>query len=158
MICRYRFNPTNQAQLHDTHGLARTGMAVIGTTENAGSPAHSQGRSQPAEPRGPIVNPQEEAMRIPMIVATAVLLTASAGAASAAPTMDVPYLVSMTVQDPPAPPKGGDVKVDIDLDGDGRTIWYTDPLWIVLGAAAVIVVVALVAAAARGGGGTTVIR
>ena len=100
-------------------------------------------------------------MRIPMIVATAVLLTAGAGAANAAPTLDVPYLVTAAaVQDPaPAQPKGGDVKVDVDLDDDGGTVWYTDPLWIVLGAAAVIVVVALVAAAARGGGGgTTVIR
>ena len=98
-------------------------------------------------------------MRIPMIVATAVLLTASAGAASAAPTLDLPLLVTAsTVQDPPpAPPKGGDVKVDIDLN-EGRTIWYTDPLWIVLGIAAVIVVVALITAASRGGGGTTVIR
>jgi hypothetical protein len=63
------------------------------------------------------------------------------------------------VQDPttPAQPKGGDVKVDVDLDDDG-TVWYTDPLWIVLGVAAVVVVVALVAAASRGGGGTTVIR
>ena len=98
-------------------------------------------------------------MRFPMIVATAVLLTAGAGAANAAPTLDTPFLVSAVsaVQDP-APPKGGDVKVDVDLDTD-RTVWYTDPLWIVLGAAAVIVVVALVAAAARGGGGgTTVIR
>lgn len=99
-------------------------------------------------------------MRIPMIVATAVLLAASARTASAAPTFDLPFLVTAsTVQDPPpAPPKGGDVKVDIDLNDSGRTIWYTDPLWIVLGAAAVIVVVALVAVAARGGGGTTVIR
>ena len=99
-------------------------------------------------------------MRFPMIVATAVLLTAGAGAANAAPTLDTPFLLTAAaVQDPvpPAQPKGGDVKVDIDLD-DGRTVWYTDPLWIVLGAAAVIVVVALVAAAARGGGGTTVIR
>jgi hypothetical protein len=100
-------------------------------------------------------------MRIPMLVATAMLLTAGASAASAAPTLDVPYLVAGAVQDPPPPPaqpKGGDVKVDIDLD-EGRTVWYTDPLWIVLGVAAVIVVVALVAAAARGGGGgTTVIR
>lgn len=99
-------------------------------------------------------------MRIPMIVATAVLLTAGAGAASAIPTVETPYLVTAasTVQDP-APPKGGDVKVDVDLDTDGGTVWYTDPLWIVLGAAAVIVIVALVAAAARGGGGgTTVIR
>ena len=101
-------------------------------------------------------------MRIPMIVATAVLLTAGAGAANAAPTMDTPFLMTVSaVQDPappPAQPKGGDVKVDIDLDDSGRTVWYTDPLWIVLGAAAVIVVVALVAAASRGGGGTTVIR
>ena len=99
-------------------------------------------------------------MRIPMIVATAVLLTAGAGAANAAPTLDTPFLVTASlVQDPaPAAPKGGDVKVDVDLGSD-RTVWYTDPLWIVLGAAAVIVVVALVAAAARGGGGgTTVIR
>ena len=99
-------------------------------------------------------------MRVPMIVATAVLLTAGAGAASAAPTMDLPYLITASaVQDPtpPAQPKGGDVKVDINLD-EGRTVWYTDPLWIVLGAAAVIVVVALVAAAARGGGGTTIVQ
>lgn len=100
-------------------------------------------------------------MRIPMIVATAVLLTAGAGAANAAPTLDTPFLVTASaVQDPtppPAQPKG-DVKVDINLDG-GRTIWYTDPMWIVLGAAAVIVVVALIAAASRGGaGGTTVIK
>lgn len=100
-------------------------------------------------------------MRIPLIVATAVLLTAGAGAANAAPMLDTPFLaVASAVQDPttPAQPKGGDVTVDVDLDRDG-TVWYTDPLWIVLGAAAVIVVVALVAAAARGGGGgTTVIR
>lgn len=102
---------------------------------------------------------QEETMRIPMIVATAVLLTVGAGAAPAASTMDMPYLAvaSAVQQTPPAQPSGGDVKVDVDLDDDGG-VWYTDPLWIVLGAAAVIVVIALVAAAARGGGGTTVIR
>ena len=101
-------------------------------------------------------------MRVPLILATAVLLTAGAGAASAAPTMDMPYLINATtLQDPPqAPPKGGDVKVDVDLDDDGgTTVWYTDPLWIVLGAAAVIVVVALIAAASRGGaGGTTIVK
>lgn len=99
-------------------------------------------------------------MRIPMIVATAMLLTAGASAASAAPTMDVPYLVASAVQDPapPAQPTGGDVKVDINLGSDGATVWYTDPMWIVLGVAAVIVVVALIAMASRGGGGTTVIR
>jgi streptogramin lyase len=100
-------------------------------------------------------------MRIPMIVATAVLLTASARAANAAPTMDIHFLMTASaVQDPPPPPaqpKGGDVKIEVDLDNDG-TVWYTDPLWIVLGAAAVIVVVALIAAASRGAGGTTIVK
>jgi hypothetical protein len=98
-------------------------------------------------------------MRIPMIVATAMLLAVSARTASAAPVLDVPFLVTASAmqQTPPPQQPGAQVKVDIDTDSD-RTVWYTDPLWIVLGAAAVIVVVALVAAAARGGGGTTVIR
>jgi len=107
--------------------------------------------------RDPIETCREENMRIPMIVATAVLITAGAGSASAVPTMDVPYLMTASAVQQ-TPPPAPDVKVDVDLGSD-RTIWYTDPLWIVLGAAAVIVVVALVAAASRGGsGGTTVIK
>ncbi len=102
-------------------------------------------------------------MRVPMLVTAAVLLLSGAKQSQAAPTLDMPLLVTASaLQDPqpqPTPqPSGGDVKVDVDLDRDG-TVWYTDPLWIVLGAAAVIVVVALVAAASRGpGGGTTVIK
>src|SRR5262245_15297265 len=98
-------------------------------------------------------------MRIPMIVATAMLLTVSAGNASAAPATDTHFLVTASLQQTPPPqqPAGGQVKVDVNLD-DGRTVWYTDPLWIILGAAAVIVVVALIAAASKGGGGTTVVR
>jgi hypothetical protein len=98
-------------------------------------------------------------MRIPMIVATAVLLAVGAGTASAAPGLNMPYLATASAvqQTPPPQQPSGQVKVDVNLDTD-RTVWYTDPLWIVLGAAAVIVVVALIAAAARGGGGTTVIR
>jgi hypothetical protein len=67
-------------------------------------------------------------MRIPMIVATAVLLTAGARVAPAASTMDMPYMVTTTAlqQTPPAQPSGGDVKVDVDLGSD-RTVWYTDP-------------------------------
>ena len=99
-------------------------------------------------------------MRIPMIVASAILLTVGAGNVSAAPTLDTPFLVTASLQQTPTPqqPSGGQVKVDVNLDDD-RTVWYTDPLWIVLGAAAVIVVVALIAAAAKGSGSsTTVIR
>ena len=98
-------------------------------------------------------------MRNSMMVATALLLSAGAGVASASPTLDTPLLVASAVQQTPPPAQpGGETKVDINLSDD-RTVWYTDPLWLVLGAAAVIVIVALVAAAARGGsGGTTVIR
>ena len=97
-------------------------------------------------------------MRIPMIVATALLLTVGAGTVSAAPMPDTPFLVTASMQQtaPPQQPNG-QVKVDVNLD-NGRTVWYTDPLWIVLGAAAVIVVVALIAAAVRGGGSSTVVR
>jgi hypothetical protein len=105
-------------------------------------------------------NPQEETMRIPMIVATAMVLAVGAGNASAAPATDTPLLVTATIQQTPPPqqPAGGQVKVDVNLDDD-RNVWYADPLWIILGAAAVIVVVALIAAAARGGGSsTTVVR
>ena len=96
-------------------------------------------------------------MRIPMIVATAMLLTVGAGNASAAPATDTPFLVTASMQQTPPAQPGGQVKFDVDLDND-RDVWYTDPLWIILGAAAVIVVVALVAAASKGGGGTTVVR
>ena len=98
-------------------------------------------------------------MRIPMIVATAMLLTVSAGNVSAAPVPDTPFLVTAGMQQTPPPQQpSGQVKVDVNVD-EGRNVWYTDPLWIVLGAAAVIVVVALIAAAARGGGSsTTVVR
>ena len=98
-------------------------------------------------------------MRIPMIVASAMLLTVGAGNVSAAPTLDTPFLVTASLQQTPPPQQPtGEVKVDVNLD-DSRTVWYTDPLWIVLGAAAVIVVIALIAAASRGGGGaTTVIK
>ena len=91
-------------------------------------------------------------MRIPMIVATAMLLTVGAGNASAAPATDTPFLVTASMQQTPPAQPGGQVKVDVDLDND------RDPLWIILGAAAVIVGVALVAAASKGGGGTTVVR
>jgi len=143
-------------------GLAGSQIARIGTRGNAGSPGIPDGLAIGRVRCGVECNLQEETMRIPMILATAILLTASAGAANAAPTMDMPFLVTASaVQDPPPPPaqpKGGDVKIDVDLDDDG-TVWYTDPLWIVLGAAAIIVVVALIAVASRGGaGGTTIVK
>src|SRR6185503_9388452 len=43
-------------------------------------------------------NLQEETMRISMMVATALLLSAGAGVASASPTLDTPFLVTSAVQ------------------------------------------------------------
>lgn len=65
------------------------------------------------------------------------------------------------LQDPQAsqpvtqPPAKGEVELDVDVN-DGSA-WYTDPVWIVIGVAALVIIVALIAMAGRGGG-TTVVR
>ena len=107
-------------------------------------------------------------MRVTKILtlATAALVM-SASAASAVPTSTtdiVPNVSSVmlpssfvisAVQDP-QPPKA-EVKVDIS---DDRTVWYTDPVWLAVGAIAALVVIVLAVMAARGGGrdSTTVVR
>lgn len=53
------------------------------------------------------------------------------------------------------PPAKGEVDLDVEIN-DGSA-WYTDPVWIVIGIAALVVIVALIAMAGRGGG-TTVVR
>lgn len=100
-----------------------------------------------------------------LTLATAVLF-ASATASSAAPSSSAGVTVSamtiaptsftLAVTQDPQPPKT-EVKVDI---GDNDTVWYTDPLWLALGAIALLVVIVLAVMAARGGdrGGTTVVR
>lgn len=100
-----------------------------------------------------------------LTLATAVLF-ASATASSAAPSSSTGVTVSamtlapssllLAVTQDPQPPKA-EVKVDIS---DGRQVWYTDPLWLALGAIALLIVIVLAVMAARGGGdrGTTVVR
>jgi hypothetical protein len=54
--------------------------------------------------------------------------------------------------DPPLPP----TQIDVDItDTDGA--WYTNPVWLALGAIALIVLVLLIVSASRGGG-TTVVK
>jgi len=100
-----------------------------------------------------------------LTLATAVLF-ASATAASATPSNSTgvtvsamtiaPSSLTLAVTQDPQPPKA-EVKIDIS---DGRTVWYTDPLWLALGAIALLIVIVLAVMAARGGGdrGTTVVR
>ena len=96
----------------------------------------------------------------------AVAVFASATATSAAPSapdatlnaiMAPASLVISAVQDPPAQPQ---TQVKVDLDTDRDVVWYTDPVWLAVGAIALLVVIVLAVMAARGGdrGGTTVVR
>lgn len=62
-------------------------------------------------------------------------------------------------QDPPppqSPPPSGGADVDIKVTTDDG-VWYTEPVWVALGAAVVILLVALIVAGSRSGG-TTVIK
>ena len=53
---------------------------------------------------------------------------------------------------------GGKLDIDINVNHDGSARrWYTNPMWIAIGALAVIVLILLIVMAARGGG-TTVIK
>jgi hypothetical protein len=62
---------------------------------------------------------------------------------------------AMAAQQPdaPSPPPA---RVDVDIDtNDG--VWYTNPVWLALGAIALIVLVLLIVSASRTGG-TTVVK
>ncbi|HJU72791.1 MAG TPA: hypothetical protein VJ717_03525 [Gemmatimonadaceae bacterium] len=99
-------------------------------------------------------------------LATAALLV-SATATSAAPnTSSVPSVSAMTIAPAPfamtvvqqtAQPQT-EVKVDLDTNDD--RVWFTDPVWLAVGAIALLVVIVLAVMASRGGsnGGTTVVR
>lgn len=100
-------------------------------------------------------------------LATAALLV-SATAPSAAPSNTADVVTSVTALTAPAPlaltavqqqtPPKAEVKVDLDTDDD--RVWFTDPVWLAVGAIALLVVIVLAVMAARGGdrGGTTVVR
>jgi hypothetical protein len=98
--------------------------------------------------------------RILSLAAVAVFASATASsAAPSAPDAAVNALVAPTslvisaVQDPQPP----QVKVEVDTGRD--VVWYTDPVWLAVGAIALLVVIVLAVMAARGGDrGTTVVR
>jgi hypothetical protein len=100
--------------------------------------------------------------RILSLAAVAVFASATASsAAPSAPDATVNAIVAPTslvisaVQDPQP-----QTQVKVDLDTDRDTVWYTDPVWLAVGAIALLVIIVLAVMAARGGdrGGTTVVR
>ena len=54
--------------------------------------------------------------------------------------------------DPPS------ARLDVNINDNDGGVWYTNPVWLALGAIALIVLVLLVVSASRGGGGTTVVK
>ncbi|MES2124954.1 MAG: hypothetical protein V4503_09755 [Gemmatimonadota bacterium] len=81
------------------------------------------------------------------LMASAGMLLGTAATAMAAPLM--------TLQDPASP-----VQVDVHTT-ETHTVWYTDPMWIAIGAAVVLLVIILLVVSSRsnsGGSSTTVVR
>src|SRR5215510_2630994 len=77
---------------------------------------------------------------------------ANAAASSSAPHMAAASTTVFALQQTP------DKQIDININthrGGGR--WYTNPMWIAIGAIAVVVLLLLVILAARGGG-TTIVK
>jgi hypothetical protein len=56
----------------------------------------------------------------------------------------------------PAPDPAPDLNVDLDVDRGG-TVWYTDPVWLVLGGLGLLIVILLIVFAVRGNG-TTIVK
>jgi hypothetical protein len=54
-------------------------------------------------------------------------------------------------------PVQGKIDVDINTHGGGAAAWWTNPIWIAIGAIALILLILIVAMASRGSG-TTVIK
>lgn len=108
-------------------------------------------------------------MRFTKILAVATALSLAGVPATAAPiaSPDVhANIVALTpasltlgaIQQQAQPPQA-EIKIDIDDDAD--TVWYTDPVWLAVGALALLIVIVLAVMAARGGGdrgSTTVVR
>jgi hypothetical protein len=104
-------------------------------------------------------------MRITKILTVAAAALVVSATTSQAATYEVEVAPAVTavvapmtlavVQDPPAK-----AEVKIDLDDDANTVWYTDPVWLAVGAIALLIVIVLAVMAARGGGNdrTTVVR
>jgi|SwirhirootsSR2_FD_contig_31_12756770_length_299_multi_5_in_0_out_0_1 hypothetical protein len=81
-------------------------------------------------------------------------MLASIGLAFATATSAVAAPLA-ALQDPQSP-----VKVDVHTT-ESHTVWYTDPVWLAIGAVVVLLIIVLAVAAARGrdsGSSTTVVR
>jgi hypothetical protein len=97
------------------------------------------------------------------ILALAFLLSAVAIPAA----IDGATVTAMALQEQPAPPPAqpsGDPpaqpanppSIDIDIEREGGSAWYVDPVWLAIGGIGLAVLVMLIVMASRGGGTTVV--
>ena len=77
---------------------------------------------------------------------------ANVAKSSSVPSISSPSTVVYALQ---TPDKQIDINISTNKGGGGK--WYTNPMWIAIGAVAAIVVLLLVVLAARGGG-TTIVK
>jgi hypothetical protein len=86
-----------------------------------------------------------------MRIIKAMLASVGLSLAAVSTTLAAPIAL---LQDPAAP-----VKVDVTTT-ESHTVWYTNPVWLVIGGIVVLLIIVLAVMAARGrdGSSTTVVR
>lgn len=90
-----------------------------------------------------------------LLVAVALLgAPAVTGTTLAAPAVALELDQQGQPPQPPQPPSG---RLEIDIDTEEGGAWYTNPVWMAIGAIALVLIIALAVMAGRGGG-TTVVR
>jgi hypothetical protein len=106
-------------------------------------------------------------MRVTRILAPAAALLLSVSVQARAMPVESPlggqamleapavFALSAAQAQAPQPPPKADI--DVDITSGERTVWYMDPVWIIVGLVALAIVIALIVAASRSGG-TTVVR
>lgn len=82
------------------------------------------------------VAPRAQAASVPAVSAAAVR------------TVALPVVVTSTVQD---------AKIEVDVNDNRGSAWYTNPVWIAIGIIALVLIIALIAMAGRGRD-TTVVK
>ena len=95
-------------------------------------------------------------MRTPFLALALLVGLLAIPALPAAPAGFDNTVQAMTLAQQPDPPAAPPSQIDVDINTTDGT-WYTNPVWLALGAIALIVLVLLIVSASRGGG-TTVVK
>jgi hypothetical protein len=98
-----------------------------------------------------------------LFATTTVTLAAPSARSDIVPTisaaMIAPAPLALSLQQQQAQPPKAEIKVEIN--DEPNVVWYTDPVWLAVGAIALLVIIVLAVMAARGGDRgehTTVVR